>query len=358
MVAVRDMFYDGNARPEPGAIVCRVAPTFLRFGNFQILAARNRLDALAQLANYAITTHFPELLAGKTTPDRDTYVRWFADVAERTAEMVAHWMRVGFVHGVMNTDNMSILGLTIDYGPYGWLDDFDPNWTPNTTDANGRRYRYGHQPAIAGWNLARFAESLIPLVEEVGPLQEVLSTYGDLFGAHELAMFGAKLGIEKPQKSDQQLIADCLATLQLAQTDMTLWFRGLADVPVAADATDEARLAPLMGAFYDPAEVTAEVREKTLAWLQRWTERVQQEGRPDDVRKSAMNRTNPLYVLRNYVAQLAIDEAEKGDGGRVAETLEVMRRPYDVQPGREEYAAKRPEWARTRPGCSMLSCSS
>ncbi len=142
---VRDMFYNGNARPEPGAIVARVAPTFVRFGNFQILLALGEMDNLRALADYVIRHQFPEL--GEPSPA--VYVRWFEEVCRRTAVMIAHWMSVGFVHGVMNTDNMSILGLTIDYGPYGWLEPYDPDWTPNTTDFGGRRYAFGQQPRVA-----------------------------------------------------------------------------------------------------------------------------------------------------------------------------------------------------------------
>ena len=145
---LRDMFYDGNPRLEPGAVVCRVAPSFIRFGNFQLPASRGELALLNQLIDFTIRRDFPELLSGGEPADPAVRAEWFAQVSERTARMVADWMRVGFVHGVMNTDNMSILGLTIDYGPYGWVDDFDPNWTPNTTDAGGRRYRFGAQEQI------------------------------------------------------------------------------------------------------------------------------------------------------------------------------------------------------------------
>jgi uncharacterized protein YdiU (UPF0061 family) len=167
---VRDMFYDGNAQPEPGAVVCRVAPSFLRFGNFEILAARRDHELLETLAAHTLRAHFPHL----GNPGKETYLRFFDEVCRRTFVMVEHWMRVGFVHGVMNTDNMSILGLTIDYGPYGWLDNYDPSWTPNTTDAGGRRYRYGYQPRIALWNLGRFASALVPLIGNVEPLESVL----------------------------------------------------------------------------------------------------------------------------------------------------------------------------------------
>ncbi len=151
---VRDMFYDGRPQREPGAIVCRVAPSFIRFGNFELPSARGDNALLRQWVDFTIARDFPELVGTAEA----LYADWFAQVCQRTAVMVAHWMRVGFVHGVMNTDNMSILGLTIDYGPYGWVDDYDPDWTPNTTDAQGRRYRFGTQPQVAYWNLGRLAQ--------------------------------------------------------------------------------------------------------------------------------------------------------------------------------------------------------
>ena len=187
---VRDMFYNGNAAPEPGAIVCRVAPSFIRFGNFEILAARDDLALLAQLVDFTIARDFPQLAGIAESTERR--VAWFADVCERTAHMIVHWMRVGFVHGVMNTDNMSILGLTIDYGPYGWLDNFDPTWTPNTTDASMRRYRFGQQPAIAQWNLVRLAEAIAPLFDSGDALQRALERFGDVYLAEYEEMNAAK----------------------------------------------------------------------------------------------------------------------------------------------------------------------
>ena len=350
----RDMFYDGNPAYEPGAIVCRVAPSFLRFGSFEILAARSDPELLRQLADYTITTHFPDLGA----PSEQVYLDWLAEVCKRTAEMILGWMRVGFVHGVMNTDNMSVLGLTIDYGPYGWLEGYDPNWTPNTTDAAGRRYRFGSQPNIGWWNLVRFAEALFPLIEDSKALEGALDTYGETLQGGSLPMMSRKLGVTVGKEEDDTLADDLLAVLQLQETDMTIFYRNLADVPADEDASDAALLGPIMDAYYSLNALRREVREKTVHWLRRYTARVRQEGRPDAVRQAEMNATNPKYVMRNYLAQLAIDEAEKGDGSKVEELLDVMRKPYDEQPGREEFAAKRPEWARHRPGCSMLSCSS
>ncbi|MDQ3032712.1 MAG: YdiU family protein [Myxococcota bacterium] len=359
---VRDMFYDGRAAPEPGAIVCRVAPSFLRFGSFEIFASRGEHEVLGAIARYAIETHFPELraeLAPEGPPSADLCVRWLEEIARRTAIMVVHWMRVGFVHGVMNTDNMSILGLTIDYGPYGWIDAYDPDWTPNTTDASGRRYRFGHQPRIALWNLARFAEALLPLVGAAEPLEEALAVYADTFAREHARMIAAKLGLRELREDDEPLVDDLYAMLGELETDMTIFFRRLADVPLDASAPDDALLAPLRDAYYAPDALTPERTERIAGWLRRHAARARDDddARADE-RRARMNTTNPKYVLRNYLAQLAIDRAEQGDASTLEEILDVMRRPYDEQPGHEQYAEKRPEWARHRAGCSMLSCSS
>jgi uncharacterized protein YdiU (UPF0061 family) len=362
---VRDILYDGRPRPEPGAIVCRVAPSFIRFGNFEIFAARRDLDLLGALADYTIRTHFSHLGA----PSKEVYGRWFAEVCQRTAALMVHWMRVGFVHGVMNTDNMSILGLTIDYGPYGWLEGYDPGWTPNITDAGGRRYRFGAQPRVALWNLVQLANALVPLVEEPDVLQAALAGYAETFEAAHLSMQAAKLGLveagadsrtAREHEADKLLVEELVQVLTLVETDMTLFFRGLAGLPteVTTPLTDEALLEPLAEAYYDPGALVAGPRAATVAWLRRYVERVRAAGLSDAQRSRRMNAVNPKYVLRNYLAQLAIDEAEKGEPRRVRELLEVLRRPYDDQPGREELARKRPEWARNRAGCSMLSCSS
>jgi len=354
---MRDMFYDGHAKFEPGAVVCRVAPSFVRFGNFEILAARKEIDLLRRLVDYCIATDYPHL----GPPSRDTYVAWLAEVASRTAVMIAHWLRVGFVHGVMNTDNMSILGLTIDYGPYGWLEDFDPDWTPNTTDAQGRRYRYGQQAQIGMWNLVRLANAIYPLIEDVPALESALDAYATRYESEWQAMLAAKLGLQAlTDDADRELAEELMSVLRLAETDMTIFFRALAAVPCAADASlDElALLAPLRAASYAPDTLPDAQRSRHLAWMGRWRARVQRDGSPDAQRAARMNGANPKYVLRNYLAQEAIDLAEQGDFSRVNELLDVLRRPYDEQPARERYAAKRPEWARHRAGCSMLSCSS
>ncbi len=356
---VRDMFYDGHPKAEPGAVVCRMSPSFIRFGNFQILMAGDETAVLKQLVDYTITTDFPHL--GK--PSRDVYLEWIKEVCRTTAEMVIHWMRVGFVHGVMNTDNMSILGLTIDYGPYGWLENYDPTWTPNTTDAAGRRYCFGNQSSVAHWNLVQLANAVYPLIGEVAPLQDAMAVYADVYTRGWQKMMAAKLGFRRYEKeTDEALISDLLELLPLVETDMTLFFRNLAHVSILENTVEPAagRELPeaLLDAFYQPDELTPDYREKMNAWLERYASRLKSDAMDPVERRRAMNRVNPLYVLRNYLAQLAIDKAEEGSFGLIHELLDVMRNPYEEQPGREKFAEKRPEWARNRAGCSMLSCSS
>jgi serine/tyrosine/threonine adenylyltransferase len=354
---IRDMFYDGNPEAEPGAIVCRVAPTFVRFGNFEILAAHEEMDTLKRLADYVIRHHFRELDGASP----DVYRRWFEEICRRTAVMVAEWTRVGFVHGVMNTDNMSVLGLTIDYGPYGWLEGFDPMWTPNTTDAQGRRYRFGAQPQIAQWNLSRFAGALLALVEK-SALENALGVYRDVFERESARMTAEKLGLAAlDREGDEALLGEMFQVLQGAETDMTLFFRLLGHVPVddAASAADDVRLIePLQRAFYSEDAMQSPHRERLAAWLRRYVARVRSDPAPAETRVARMNRVNPKYVLRNYLAQLAIDAAANGDTSVMERLMKVLQRPYEEQPEHDDLAERRPEWARNRPGCSALSCSS
>ena len=337
---VRDIMYDGNPAPEPGAIVCRVAPSFLRFGSFQIHALNGDRETLQTLVDYTIKHHFPK----HSSSTDDGLVAWLNQIAEETAIMISHWMRVGFVHGVMNTDNMSIHGLTIDYGPYGWIEDFDPNWTPNTTDLRTRRYRFGHQAQIGAWNVARLLESISPLMDDAERLYACLETYYAFYEEQNNTMWTNKLGLDEFRESDAELIQALTSNLQLVETDMTIFFRLLCSI-------EEPSIEHLQDAFYDETTIP---KEQWNQWLQSWWERV--EGNPN---RSVMLSTNPKYVLRNWMAQLAIDAAGKDDYSVAEELYELLKDPYGEQSQHEEkWFQKRPEWARHRVGCSMLSCSS
>lgn len=356
---VRDMLYDGHPAPEPGAVVCRVATTFTRFGTFQLPATRGDLDLLRALVDFTANVEL-----SIPVDDDPVEVRLFRHACTRTADLLVDWMRVGFVHGVMNTDNLSIDGLTIDYGPYGWLESFDPGWTPNTTDAGQRRYRFGAQPQVALWNLAQLGSALAAIGEDVAPFRDALEAFEHRFADHYAAMTRRRLGWGEttgPQDGNlaRRLYDDVLRATEL---DYVIWHRELARVPLAPDATDAELLAPVLRAAYAPKDLDpgTEAHAIAVTWLRDWASRARDatDFASDADRIEYMDALNPRYVLRNWLAQEAIDAAEVGDLSVAHELLVCLQRPYEDQPGRAHFAERRPEWARTRVGSSMLSCSS
>lgn len=349
---VRDMFYDGRPAPEPGAITCRLAPSFIRLGHFELPAARGDRALLERLVDFTIDRDFPHLAAAHPADPVARRAAWFREVCERTAVTIAQWMRVGFVHGVMNTDNLSVLGLTIDYGPYGFLDEYDPDFTPNTTDAHGRRYRYAYQPAVAHWNLSRFGAALAMLFPDPAPLAAGLERYVAVFETTHRRLTAAKFGWRAWRDGDAALAGEAFDLLARGEIDFTRFFRALAHVDPATPSA-----AALGDVFYRDA-ARAAVAPALEAWLGAWAARVRADGEDDTTRRARMRAVNPRFVPRNWLAQEAIDAAAAGDLAPLETLLDVMRRPYEDQPGRERYAARRPDWARDRPGCSMLSCSS
>lgn len=349
---LRDILYNGNPAYEKGAIVCRVAPSFIRFGSFEMLTARNELKNLKQFVEYTIQHYFPEI---KGEP-KEQYLQFFQKVADTTREMILHWQRVGFVHGVMNTDNMSIHGITIDYGPYGWLENYDPDWTPNTTDSQNRRYRFGNQPQVAQWNLFQLANSLYPLVNEAAPLEKILDSFMTEFENDYKTMFLSKLGIFTSSESDNKIIKGLEEILQLSETDMTIFFRNLSKIK-KEDSVEQA-FEKIEYAFYISEEIKENILDAWQKWFTVYLKRLNAEELSDEERALKMNQINPKYVLRNYMAQLAIDAADKDDYSLVDELFQLLKNPYDEQPESEKWFAKRPDWARTKVGCSMLSCSS
>lgn len=357
---MRDMLYDGNPALEKGAVVCRVAPSFVRFGNFELFAAQGENELLKNLADYTISTFYNHI----TETGKAAYLQFFKEVADRTLDMIIHWQRVGFVHGVMNTDNMSILGLTIDYGPYGWLEPYDHHWTPNTTDRHHNRYRYGAQAEIGLWNLLQLANALFPLIEDAPALEEILNTYKTNHQQRYRSMMLLKLGLTTQQPGDDDLIASLEHHLQLHETDMTLFFRELSEIHTTTDAAEA--FGTIAVAMYDLDHLSEPHLWSWQDWLDRYLERILvdqlQTGLDESAfakaRSKQMNATNPKYVLRNYMAQLAIDAANDGDYSLITELHELLKKPYDEQPEHEKWYDLRPDWARIKIGCSMLSCSS
>ena len=348
---LRDVMYNGNPAHEKGAIVSRVAKSFLRFGNFEIFSSRNDIKNLKILTDYTIKSHFSHL--GK--PSKEVYLQFFQEITNKTLEMIIHWQRVGFVHGVMNTDNMSILGLTIDYGPYGWLEGFDFGWTPNTTDKQHKRYRYGNQPTIGLWNLYQLANALYPLIEEAAPLEKILEGYKSNFEKKSQDMMRAKLGLTSAKQTDINIIQSLENNLQATETDMTIFFRTLSSFK---KEQPEKGVELIQDAFYTPDTIKGNVLNNWKQWFANYAKRLEDETTSAEERQQQMNKVNPKYVLRNYMAQLAIDKADKGDTSLLEEMYLLLKEPYSEQPKLEHWFAKRPEWARHKVGCSMLSCSS
>ena len=332
---MRDMFYDGNPIMEPGAIICRVAPSFIRFGSFQIHTSRGDFETLESLVDYTISEHFSHI-----KDEKNRISMWLDEIIDTTVEMVIDWMRVGFVHGVMNTDNMSIHGLTIDYGPYGWIEDFDPNWTPNTTDSSTLRYRFGHQPRIALWNIARLLEAISPLVEDRSMLQEKINDAQEKMALSHEKMWVNKLGLKQ---YDEQLVLELVELMYQDKADMTMFFRLLSSL-------SKPELHQLEPAFYN---VQTSNHVNWNIWLNKYLSNTYDENR------AKMNLINPKYVLRNWMAQLAIDDAEKEDYAKIELLTNLLKDPYGENHDFEkDWFRRRPEWALNRPGCSMLSCSS
>ncbi len=357
---IRDFFYDGHPKAEPGAIICRVSPSFLRFGNFEILAAYQELSLLKDLAQFVIQDHYPEL----DPKDPHVYEKFLCEVSKKTAWMIAHWMRVGFVHGVMNTDNMSILGLTLDYGPYGWLESYDPSWTPNMIDADRGRYGFGNQPSIAQWNLTRLCEAFLPLVRDEARVYESLEIYRVTFEQVHKAMLSKKLGLESLDSQDtQELVKNLWILLQAFETDYTIFFRLLCDWTI--EQNDKSHENPgdkfihlISPAFYSIRSIEPHLREQWIYWSEKYTAILKLIESKDARRRAQMKLVNPKYVLRNYLAQNVIEAAQNGDFSPLNRLFRVLKAPYEDQPQEEDLAVKPPEWARKAPGYSTLSCSS
>lgn len=322
---------------ETAAVVTRVAPSFIRFGHFEHFAANNQIDELRQLADFVIDHHYPECRQREGNP----YAHLLEAVSARTAELVAQWQAVGFCHGVMNTDNMSILGLTIDYGPFGFLDAFDPGHICNHSDHQGH-YAYARQPNVGFWNLHALAQGLMPLIDDADAALAALEPYKTAFPQALTRQMRAKLGLATEHDGDMALIDGLLKCMAADRTDFSITFRRLAQFNSAEGASNEV----VRDMFLD--------RPAFDAWAKTYAARLRSEGSIDAERASRMNRANPKYVLRNHLAEVAIRAAEQGDFSETHKLLKVLERPYDEQPEHSAYADFPPEWAKT----IEVSCSS
>jgi serine/tyrosine/threonine adenylyltransferase len=327
---------------ETAAVVTRIAPSFVRFGSFEHWASRDRDQEVRQLADYVIDNFRPECRSAA-----NPYDALLRDVSTRTGELMAHWMAVGFMHGVMNTDNMSILGLTLDYGPFGFMEAFDAGHICNHSDSQGR-YTYRNQPHVGQWNLYCLADAFLPLLKKPEISKAAVDeTYGDAFAATFERLMGAKLGLRQALPDDEAFIGQTFGFLQQHRPDFTLFFRALSKLPAAVNGENRAKTdSPLRDLIVD--------RSACDAWLDNWRARLAQTPWPDAERQAAMLAANPKYVLRNWLAEKAIRQAREKDFSGVAKLLACLRKPYDEQPEFEEFAALPPEWA----SGLEVSCSS
>lgn len=322
--------------PETAAVVTRLAPSFVRFGSFEHWFYNDRKDELQALADYVIDRFYPELRA-----ERNPYQALLREATRRTAHLIARWQAVGFMHGVMNTDNMSILGLTIDYGPYGFMEAFNARHICNHTDQGGR-YAYNMQPQIGRWNCFALGQALLPLIGSVEETQAALESYQSEYAGMLDRLLHAKLGLRTVEVEDDGLLNRMFALMEANRVDFTRFFRLLGelrlDQPASADAVRDE--------FID--------REAFDRWAAEYRQRLQREHSSDDLRRLAMHAVNPKYILRNYLAQVAIEKAQRGDFYEVARLHEVLEHPFDEQPEHASYAALPPDWASQL----EVSCSS
>ena len=321
---------------ETAAVVTRIAPSFVRFGSFEHWFYSDDKTQLKLLANYVIAQFYPEAQRAS-----NPYQALLAEVTRRTAHMVAQWQAVGFMHGVMNTDNMSILGLTLDYGPFGFMEAFNPGHICNHTDQQGR-YSYKMQPQIAHWNCFALGQALLPLIGTVDDTQAALAGFKADYDSRAQQLLHAKLGLATPHDNDSDLIDSLFSIMQSNQVDFTLFFRRLGELRVEAPETD----APLRDLFID--------RSAFDAWAVKYRHRLLRESRGETERRLAMHAVNPKYILRNHLAQVAIEKAQRKDFSEIATLLTILATPFDDQPEYDDYAALPPDWASQL----EVSCSS
>ena len=328
--------YVMREQPETAAVVTRMAASFVRFGSFEHWYHNRQDAALKTLADYVIDQFYPALRESE-----NPYLALLSEVTRRTATLVAQWQSVGFMHGVLNTDNMSILGLTLDYGPFGFMEAFDAHHICNHTDQQGR-YSYANQPQIGHWNCYALAQCFIPLIGDTDAIKAALDEYPVIYARKNDELLHGKLGLASQHENDMALFESLIAIMQADHVDFTLFFRRLADLKGDNPGADE----PLRDLFMN--------RPAFDAWAGQYRQRLKQENSQDTARQITMRGVNPKYVLRNYLAQVAIQKAETGDFSEINQLLTLLERPFDEQPEQERYAALPPDWA----SHLEISCSS
>jgi len=342
----RDMFYDGRMKMERGAVVLRVAPTWFRFGSFEILAKNKEYEELKQLADFILTNSFPDI----TETGQMGYLAMFADVVDRTADMIARWSVVGFAHGVMNTDNMSIKGVTIDYGPFGFIDEYNPKFIPNHSDDMGR-YDLENQVNIGIWNLDKLAEALKPIIDadKHKQLEMIVQGYGAKFQEYQMKLYRAKLGLTGSSESDELLVGVLLDTMETTEADFTQTFRDLSELSL--EDLKHTKVPESAWGLHQCLK-SKQIKE----FLKLYVEKMEKDEIVDEERMIGMQKANPRYILRNWIAQKAIEMADNDDFSEVQFLQEIFKNPFQLNKSAEEkgYASKPPQWSKKL----AVSCSS
>ena len=342
---MRDKLYDGNPEYEKGAVMLRTAESFLRFGHFELISAQKEIETLQKLTDFTIENYFPEI----DSKSEHKYADFFQKISERTADLMVEWYRVGFVHGVMNTDNMSILGLTIDYGPFSFLDEYDLNFTPNTTDLPGRRYAFGNQGKIAQWNLWQLANALFPLIKKEAILEKILNDFTEMFWEKHDIMMAKKFGFDQVLESDGPFFTDAQKLMEDLKIDHTLFFHQL------ESWTENSNLkTQFENVFYD--QITDDQFLILENFKKKYKERLEKNKISREESVALMQKTNPKFILRNYLLFECINELEEGKKDLFNTIILALENPYqEIYP---EFSKKRPPIYNNQSGCSMLSCSS
>lgn len=341
----RDIMYNGKVEFEQGAVIMRTSETFLRFGHFELLAARNEIDTLQKLTDHTIVQFFPEI--DIEAPDK--YLEFLGKVGEKTTEMIVEWIRVGFTHGVMNTDNMSIIGHTIDYGPFSMLDEYDLNFTSNTTDLPARRYAFGKQARIAHWNMIQLANALYPIVKNEKALEKILIDYSEMFWKKHDEMMARKFGFEKLEKYDADFFTSWQKLTETIPIDYTLFFNKLEHLAEGKDP-----MVHLQETLY--RKPNDEEQSMLLEFVERYQQRISNNRISREESIKIMQDANPKFILRNYLLYECIEEMEKGNSQLFDQLWKALQNPYvEIF---SHFSNKRPERYDGQIGCSMLSCSS